>query len=1170
VSLLDRLIEEIASITGLTTEEVIERYTQEQLDAFLESSICEPIDSVVPYFSDPNDTPCAENTSSDIVNNLKDLGKFPEGLDDIANNFPKADEPEKQFDGTECVDSVEEVNKIIDVMIRTYNDHDILVNRLYELQDNLIPLNFYYEERAKRLAYILNDFRSTIEDIKRLESEKDKIDEDNKILKDKRNSLIVNLSILTNKTEYEAYQSLIDINNSKLDKIKKEISDLKNVLKNKTQKYPTLSSINNNINLNTTSTIDSSEVIALKLRLSAYSEYIKIEEQRSYDKISDRLTKSRIHFTLNFQNLNSVRVTRENVNKETGERTTYEEDFPIKNSPLLKKNSFFTGVSGYTIKDIVAKDNSSGSLYQQYYNKFNDPINEFFTLDERGLTDNSNLVDPKLKGGQSERKKEGDKEYYIKDLDTLQNFYKEFDSIFKNRTRQVREKVTNADVDDLKKLLVDLARQDIDLIVSLSTVNLNLPEDDNTLRTLIDKISIANQKFSAILVDLNSEISRIEGIMEENKLSPSKIKNLLKKSNSKCFDKIPEEDDEGCPDVHAKRGSDPFFKTMVDGIDPNLPNFSQLCYWKEFAKLATMQGLFPMPQDARTMRYWPVGLVIPTPAKLIKIPLPMIWLPLITISSAAGTLVFFLNINGLFISPIVFVMTASGLKLHMMTLRGSSEKFGFDTDDDTIKPYLKIPLAVAAAKDMIKFGGSIDINKYATEEEKVRLEAARKKKKEADSEGNRVKSKKAEREISRINESVNDRVKPKSQKMKEAADNIDNIEDTIKEIKDSIFKIMDDLGNVSLNSINKLKERAYARREELIKQKTAALERGDTEEVARINKELKIDGINIKDKIDAISKDILSFYDTIHFPRIVIPKDSDKLNMKTGGNFDVNFKMLEMTSNFNIDLQSIHFSKIKTNIGVNIAERGVDLERNANFKVLNVEENSEEVKEKMKDMLNGVKEFILENKELLSLTPFLVNSLSSLKISFDPFAPCCNKKPVSITPAIPPETLLIIGAATQVVVSAIDGMSSDNFKSIFGGKLNITPRDLRFGLNSICQNVIPDSIALPKLGLDIKSSLNMFGGLINSISIPQVKLPGSISSFLLSKKIVIDTNILKDVIGNQLKDHCSKNLISSIPQDLEKDFINLNSQDLKIFIKDLIESCDTDITDKIQPFYDSM
>lgn len=1234
MSLLDQLINEISILTGLSPEEVTQQFTQDQLDELLEASKCEQPDTIAPIFGEIEDVPCKDDSApSDLVTDLKKKGKFPDGLEEESEDYTSIDQPEESFDGSECVDSVEEVNKKVEAMIKTHTDHNILMNRLYELQDHLKPLKYYYEERERRLSVVLNDFDPPLREKKRLENEK-------RILKNRRNTLIENRNKLYSNTPItDSVQSQIDSYNSQITSINVNISDINteigvqlDIINGKTAKYPSLNdplitgfrtlgvSVASFIAAITTN-VSSSEIISIKNQLNQYSEYINIDINQSFDSYSNFIKSPLIRFNITFQDLNYMNIEREKVDKVTGKRSVYNESFPIKSSTLLLKRSFFNGVPGYTVNNAQSKETSIGSLYTQYYNKFNDPVNEFFTEDERGLTTNSNLVDPQLKGGPGEIKKENDRNFYIKDMETMQNFYKEFDAKIKERTAETRKRVTESGTQSIKTILNNIAKRDIDLIIGTSTVNLYLPEDDESLRTLIDNVSDATKKFIEVIENIEDEISRIEDIIEENKPTPDKIKSMLKSENSKCFDKMDEEVG-GCPDIMEKKGTDPFFESL-DGCDPTLPNFSQMCYWTEFSKLALIQGLFPIPQDARTLRYWPIGLIIPTPSKLIKIPLPMIWVPLITISTTNGILVFFLNINGLFISPMVFLISSSGYKQHMMTIRGSSKKFGYDKNDESIKSTINLPLSVVATKDMAKFGGSIKPEDYLDDEQKAKIEIAESKKQEAINSNDNIKIKKAEREIEGIKQSAAESVKPESQKMKESAEKGEDIKDMILETKMDIFKSMDDLGKPDLNNINKLKKAADDRKQRLKKQKIAALEKGEVDEAKRISEELKTDGININDKKSAYTKDVMNYFDNIHFPKKVIPRESDKVDPKPNGNVESNEKSKEFSSNLSKEFQSDHASKVKSMVGLNIAKHKESLESSANFRILNVDEDVSKIRSEMNSMSNNLKDKILStgvspidhssissqltdakdtvekakspdqiekakeelnntqksisdklendrNKQLLSFTSNTISSLSGASISLDPFASCCERETFSFSPKIPDEITSIIGQGISSLTSKIDKMNSDDFRSLFGGKTNITPRDMRLGLLSLSKNIIPDSLSIPKPKINLDSAIKMFSGFLNSMSLPQAKLPESLGRFQMDKKINLNLNILKLKFKGFLEEHLNKNVLEKNSQSLDTDFININPNDLKEFIKTFIDSMDDVIEEEIKPFFDKL
>ena len=162
---------------------------------------------------------------------------------------------------------------------------------------------------------------------------------------------------------------------------------------------------------------------------------------------------------------------KEVVDQETGETTDVTQNVPIKNNPLLKQNAFFTGVPGYIIKDKKRDDNSKGTLYTKYYNLLEDPMNNFFNLKERGLTDNISLLDPKLKGSDHITKTENEKEYYIRDIKVMEDFYENFDAKFTARREYIRDGIVDKGTVKMRSTLTKLARLDVDAILAIGKVH---------------------------------------------------------------------------------------------------------------------------------------------------------------------------------------------------------------------------------------------------------------------------------------------------------------------------------------------------------------------------------------------------------------------------------------------------------------------------------------------------------------------------------------------------------------------------------------------------------------------------------------------------------------------------------------------------------------------------
>lgn len=92
--------------------------------------------------------------------------------------------------------------------------------------------------------------------------------------------------------------------------------------------------------------------------------------------------------------------------------------------------------------------------------------------------------------------------------------------------------------------------------------------------------------------------------------------------------------------------------TAEAGADLNMKNVStnptifDHAWWVKFCKLASIVNLVPL--------HWPVGLLIPTPAYLLKIPFPIIWFPLFVIGTSKSISVILIGQCGILPSPFLF------------------------------------------------------------------------------------------------------------------------------------------------------------------------------------------------------------------------------------------------------------------------------------------------------------------------------------------------------------------------------------------------------------------------------------------------------------------------------------------------------------------------------------
>ena len=104
-------------------------------------------------------------------------------------------------------------------------------------------------------------------------------------------------------------------------------------------------------------------------------------------------------------------------------------------------------------------------------------------------------------------------------------------------------------------------------------------------------------------------------------------------------------------------------------------------YWKEFTKYLNLNALIPI--------YWRNGIILPNG---VKIPLPIIFIHMITIKVGPVIIVIWLTINGLVIVPVVYILQfeplADASSIWLIMFRGANKKI----KDKTGVEILNIPM----------------------------------------------------------------------------------------------------------------------------------------------------------------------------------------------------------------------------------------------------------------------------------------------------------------------------------------------------------------------------------------------------------------------------------------------------------------------------------------------
>lgn len=1178
-SILDILINEVANVLGLTPEQVKEKFTESELNDLLNSSLCEPAGDIgIPLDSE---APCNDLA---IPNLLPPIEDFENKLDELANKV-NTDEQNKV---TKCIDKVEETNILIEKQIDLYTQHRVLYDKLLEYRDNYLPVVIYYDERAKEAARILNQFEPILTELRRLETIQQQLEKQYQKAVDDLASLQQTLNI----PAYSAARQVRDAAQKALNENSQKIGEQNVKLKGAEQSVSIFSNdtyrkVLKDLDDSTSITtylkqlfdeiFSSSQISSALKMMEDYAEGLSFSyTNQKPTSLSNVFAKTYFNFELKFPGLDLIRSEREKFNKETGESYLEPLLYLIKNSPLLQKNSFFQSTSSFSLSSLPLENRElpSGRLYQNYYNLFEDPVNNFFSLEERGLTSNPALVDPNLKGTGGETKKEKDIEYFIQNLETLQNFYKDFDNRLELKKAEKRAQFVEPVQNAIRTSMSIIAKREVQAVLALSRVNLYLPNEDQSLKSALDQFNSQNSLFLRGLEDLDSELTRLKEKIDELKPDPIKIKKLLKEKSPECFEKIdqPIVDDPNadCSSAKEKLGSDPFFIDSLKGCDPTLPNQNQLCYWFEFSKIATLVGMVPIPNISPTpqLRYWPVGFVIPSPAGLIKIPLPIIWLPLVVFSTPLGNIVLFLTINGIFISPVVFLVSSSGFKQHIITIKGPSKKFGYSSEDASIKPGIQFPailLATRAKADRLAKEASLGKDYLLSEKEKLDkakqasiLAAAAS---AADLNNNDIRKAKVKREktnFERATANLTD-----AERLAEIVDKTDSLTDIIDDAKQAVLNRIDELGRPVNTKINDLKNKIVDRQNKLLTKLQSALISGNESEISRIRSDMANDGIALTDKVAAIKSDAQEYFDKIKLPKVTIPKDTSTIDPKLNALVEFirhirEFSSVYRTQFFSKDdsrVQKILLiqlakqkQKIKNEIKPNVSADGfldIELETDKIREVLkkvtaivvgsatgtldtgsasNRKKEVDDLTKKIKaendpaqrarlrsDLQSARANFseALDNertKFALSLTPATIAGLSQISVDFNPFAPCCKKKPftleLGISPAVP-----VFESVISLINLYIDSLSTQSLISLFGGKTKISAQDMTGAYLGIIKRSVPASLQVPLPNLNLLTFAASFSSMFTALF--EIKVPNFTAQPALPTSITIDLNLLK-------------------------------------------------------------
>jgi hypothetical protein len=695
-------------------------YTQEELDAAIS---CE----VPNEFPDPNsDDPDAAPSDKDLLELNAEISQLEKELDQI---LELQDEDKNKM--LDCVGKMQSIADELNVLIdRETKVRETEIN-LEELYYNFSIFERYYKKRVQRLDEILGIFDPLIIEKRRLEAEIDRFqpirddDRDKFIELDKiinPQNYTSNVSGIANAignatanavssvagavstaagdaglsgiagaaqnasnatytpqysqqqySDWQAAKKLFEDDEAYLNQLKADLQTTKDNLTMEQNKIAPF--------LNT----DVTTVNTQQYGSNAEYERFRFLEQRlaglfsgAGDSIYTRITT----FTTRTTAVQQQNSNNSNTNESFRLEIKYT---PIDRANILagRPKTYMFSDQDTTILPVPPNETPHGILYDRLYNIWDDD-EKFFTREERGLTANAADAASNLKGSGAEVFKGS----FIGDVSKFRAFYENFTQEWENKVSFTKENVINPAHADLISALELFAVSEVEYLLAYGNAYEQLPADVQWLGNIIEYVRQSSERYMAKTQELRSDFLFVQ---ESHK---KVIADITTKRGQYltvpcALNTAPPEQTE--PDG---AGSDPLGAESLLSMDPSKPNPTKWCYWVRFAAYATAVNILPLPGSGG-FRYWPIGLTIPNPSGLIKIPLPIIWIPIAVIPLQVGIFVIFIGLCGICPSPVVFYIGPNGEKKFIISLRPGDD-FGANAEESIIKTIDKLGVGIKA------------------------------------------------------------------------------------------------------------------------------------------------------------------------------------------------------------------------------------------------------------------------------------------------------------------------------------------------------------------------------------------------------------------------------------------------------------------------------------------
>jgi hypothetical protein len=822
----------------------------------------------------------------------------------------------------------------------------------------------------------------------------------------------------------------------------------------------------------------------------------------------------------------------------------------VRNSEFFKNSKILSNIGDFVklvdqSQDLGKLDEANCLLYEglnKYkglYRILRAPIQNLFTLEERGLTTKADEVDPVLKENPDAPKtiKEDDLTYFIKDMAKYESFYDNVKTELPDRMNNEKTIVYPSKIAETLTAIKALARREaathiklykLEESISQSTTydNIIYSPSNKALSNALLVYKSACDKVAEKLSEVETEIKNLDQRIKDYSVDPDRVS--AKIAAIPCFKTSVVQG--GCEaEALKKKGTDPFGLKTLNGTNAGLPDPTTFCYWKYFAEELTKFGILPIPDiKSPLFRYYPVNGVIPAFPGPIILTLPQRFTVISVISSPLGIIVPMISVPITFPSPIpipipsIFVLYIAPDSSKYMILaphlpflvQPNQMSIGFEIDSSPASqnpiglsgPYAGLPIKGAFSVPLKLSSGLSKGVRLA----KIAADVAQGKPIQV----NLPNGLPAPGDLGEL--TVTDLINKVKSENEFALDAVEttplqDFDRLVYNIRTTITTQLDSLGDIATGKLQDIKDKTR-------EAKDSALAKAKLEPNSERRRKLKtaarsIDPAFLEDKIEAMIGEANALIDSINLGSITYPDDPSKLNPKlpaaltsitellalaSTGKFSIPVedsivkkikrisKKLEpkqFTDQSQYDLDKPEdVSKLKESL-TKISKACVDYLKGKKQKTDTSEARSKKEAESMTDGANRFQDLLVESLSFTAITLAAPPKIST----FDPTKPCCEIPSESLFKGVPPEVLAVLSVFSSLSAALIQNLSADDLSNLFGGVRQVSADLVQSAFDSMI-SMIPD-IPIPKSFDPVAMVSSLIVPILSAISLPEAPDP---------------------------------------------------------------------------------